>query len=223
MIPFMRSYRPLLAILATGLFLGFASSAQAQPRIATLDMKRVFDGYFRTKQADAQLRERGAEAEKQYKGMLDDYQKAHEEYKKLIESANDQAVSSEERERRKKSAEAKVLELNEFEKNLTQYQRQVRDRFEEQKLRMRESILREIREEVNRRARADNYTLVIDSSAESRNESPFVLFNAGQNDITDQVLTQLNLKAPPGALETSEAPKPSTPEPAEKPVRGNRK
>jgi outer membrane protein len=218
-------YRQLLALLAAGLFLTLTTHAQAQPRIATVDLKKVFEGYFRTKQADAQLRERGAEAEKQYKGMLDDYQKASEEYKRLIESANDQAVSADERERRKRAAETKVLELNEFEKTLAQYQRQVRDRFEEQKLRMREEILRVIREEVNRRARQGNYTLVLDSSAESRNEASFILFNAGQNDLTDEILTHLNLPAPPGILNTTEAPKLNIPDPErerEKPARGRK-
>ena len=83
----------------------FSAAAQAQPKIATVDLRKIFEGYYKTKQADAQLRERGADAEKQYKGMLDDYQKANEDYKKLVESANDQAVSSEERDKRKKSAE----------------------------------------------------------------------------------------------------------------------
>src|SRR3954468_16453109 len=100
-------------LLAACLFLGLASDAQAQPKIATVDLRKIFEGYYKTKQADAQLRDRGTDAEKQYKGMLDDYQKANEDYKKLVESANDQAVSSEERDKRKKSAETKVLELNE--------------------------------------------------------------------------------------------------------------
>src|SRR5215468_1956304 len=102
--------------LASALLFGLAAAAQTPPKIATVDLRKIFEGYFKTKQADAQLRERGADAEKQYKGMLDDYSKANEDYKKLVESANDQAVSSDEREKRKKSAEAKVLELNEIEK-----------------------------------------------------------------------------------------------------------
>jgi outer membrane protein len=212
--------RPLIALFAAALLLGFCTSVHAQPKIGTVDLKRVFDGYFKTKQADAQLRERGAEAEKQYKTMLDDYQKAHDDYKKIVESANDQAVSSDEREKRKRVAESKVMELNELEKTLTQFQRQVRERFDEQRLRMRESILREVREEVSRRARAENFTLVLDSSAESRNEASFILFNAGQNDMTEQILAHLNLKAPPGVLDAGNPAKPAISEPAEKPVRG---
>jgi outer membrane protein len=178
-------------------------SAQAQPKIATVDLRKIFEGYYKTKQADAQLRDRGTDAEKQYKGMLDDYQKANEDYKKLVESANDQAVSSEERDKRKKSAETKVLELNEIEKTLTQFKREKQATFEEQKRRMRDQIVREIREQINNKARAGSYNLVLDTSAESINQAPFLLFNSGQNDLTDEILSQMNLAAPPGSLDTT--------------------
>src|SRR5437868_3400835 len=89
-----RSLTPCLLLLSC-LVLALAPAAQAQPKIATVDLRKIFEGYYKTKQADAQLRERGVDAEKQYKGMLDDYQKANEDYKKLVESANDQAVASE--------------------------------------------------------------------------------------------------------------------------------
>jgi outer membrane protein len=190
-----------LALAAT-LLLG-ASTAHAQPKIATVDLRKIFEGYFRTKQADAQLRERGVDAEKQYKTMLDDYQKANEEYKKLVESANDQAVSADERDKRKKAAESKVMELTEIEKTLTQFKREKQATFDEQKRRMRDQIVREIRDEINNRARSGNYTLVLDSSAESINQAPFILFSSGQNDLTDEILTHMNRQAPPGVLDGS--------------------
>ncbi|MHC1767604.1 MAG: OmpH family outer membrane protein [Verrucomicrobiia bacterium] len=201
---FTRSFRATFLVLASSVVFGcvLTAHAQAQPKIATADLKKIFEGYFKTQQADAQLRERGAEAEKQYKVMLDDYQKASEEYKKLVESANDQAVSSEERERRKKSAETKVLELNEIEKTLTQFKRQKQQAFDEQKARMRDQIVREIREQINDKARRGGFTLVLDSSAESMNAASFILYSSGQNDLTQEVLSQLNLAAPAGFFDS---------------------
>jgi outer membrane protein len=192
----------LLRVLLTGgLLFSLAATAQAQPKIATVDLRKIFEGYYKTKQADAQLRERGTDAEKQYKGMLEDYQKANEDYKKLVESANDQAVSSDVREKRKKSAENKVQELTDIEKTLTQFKREKQATFEEQKKRMRDQIVREIREQINNRARKDNFTLVLDTSAESINQAPFILFTDGRNDLTDEILSQMNIAAPPGSLD----------------------
>jgi outer membrane protein len=191
----------LTALLGAGLFLLPGSTAYAQPKIATVDLRKIFEGYYKTKQADSQLRERGADAEKQYKSMLDDYTKANDEYKKLVESANDQAVSGEQRDKRKKAAEAKVLELNEIEKTLTQFQREKKATFEEQKKRMRDQIVREIREVINNRAKAGNYTMVLDLSAESINNAPFILYSVGQNDLTEEILSQMNIGAPAGVLD----------------------
>jgi Skp family chaperone for outer membrane proteins len=175
------------------------------------------------------LRDRAAEAEKQYKGWLDDYQKANEEYRKLVESANDQAVSSEEREKRKKSAESKLLELNELEKTLAQFKRETHARFEEQRRRMRDQIVREIRDLINSRARTAGFTLVLDTSAESINAAPFILYSAGNQDLTEELLKQLNANAPPGVLDVPSKessltlPDQSKPAEPEKPVRGFRR
>jgi outer membrane protein len=187
-------------LLAAGLLWGGAATVQAQSKFAVVDLQKIFEGYYKTKQADTQLRERGADAEKQYKGMLEDYSKANDEYKKLVESANDQAVAADEREKRKKSAESKVLELNEIEKSLTQFRREKQATFDEQKMRMRDQIVREIREVVNNKARTGGYTMILDSSAKSFNQVPFILFNAGP-DLTDEVLSQMNVGAPPGVLD----------------------
>jgi outer membrane protein len=190
----------VLLLAVASLLLLSVSAAKAQPKIALVNLKKVFDGFYKAKQAEAQLRERGEEADKQYQGMLDEYQKASGDYKKLVEIANDQAVSSAEREKRKKSAEVKVLEINEIERTLAQFKREKLSTFDEQKKRMREQIVRDIRVVIDNKARAANYTLVLDSSAESLNFAPFILFSSGQNDLTEEVLGQVNVTAPPVAL-----------------------
>src|SRR5688500_20351151 len=117
-----------LSIIAAAALLSLAGTsafAQSQ-RIAVVDMKKAFDSYYKTKQAEAQIKDRATESEKVYKNMIEDYKKANQEYKTLIDSSNDQAVSLEEREKRKKSAETKLLDLPEIEKGVKQYESQQR-------------------------------------------------------------------------------------------------
>lgn len=194
---------PLLALLA------LATTASAQQKIGLIDLKKVFDGYYKTKLADAQIKERKADFDKARKGLLDDYQKANDEYNKLLDGASDPAISSEERDRRKKNVEAKLREIKEIENSITQFDRSSLQTLSEQQRRLRDNILREIREVITDRAKKAGYTLVFDTAAESRNEVPVILHNAGENDLTDQVLGELNAKAPPGALsggDTTEKP-----------------
>src|ERR1041384_2143118 len=95
-------------ILAT-LLAGFcAGGAQAQTRIATIDGKKVTNGYWKTKEALNALKDRREDLLKEIKNLTEDIKKGEEEYKKLLEDANDQAISTEEREKRKKAAETKL-------------------------------------------------------------------------------------------------------------------
>ncbi len=186
--------------LVIGLLLLTGPDLLAQNKIATIDLKRVFDGYWKTQQADGALREKAAEFEKKNKLMVEDYQKATEEYKKVLDSANDAAVSIEEKDKRKKAAEAKLLEINEIEQSIKQFERSARAQISEQQRLMRDKILNEIRELINTKAKAAEYNLVIDTAAESINTTPVILFKSGQADLTDTILTQLNATAPTGTL-----------------------
>src|SRR5258708_40368901 len=94
-----------LALLLAGLL---NSTAWAQGHFATIDLGKVFKNYWKTKQADAVIKDRQADMQKEQKSMLDDWKKAKEDYQNLLTSANDIAVSAEERDKRKKTAEDKL-------------------------------------------------------------------------------------------------------------------
>ncbi len=198
--------RVLPAIILAGLLTGVA---EAQVKIGTIDLRRVFDGYWKTKQSDGTLKERAADMEKEHKNMLDDYKKAREEYQQLVTSAADQAVAQEERDRRKRSAEEKLRYLKDQEETIAQYERQARQTLDEHRRRMRDTILGEIKTIVNARAKADGFTLVLDTAAESFNNTPVVMFSNNENDITEPVLKELNAAAP--ADVAKDAAKPEAP------------
>ena len=188
----------------------FTAHSQAETnKIGIIDMTRVFDKYYKTKQAQAQVDDQTADFEKRKKGMLDDYQKANREYKKLMESAQDQAVSSDERDKRKSAAEKKLLEIKEIEQDANLFQRTTDEQLKMQARRMTETILRDIRELVEAKARAGGYTLVVDVAAKSAFGTPIVLYTNGQNDMTQEVLLQLNSTAPVGLVKSDEAKDPN--------------
>lgn len=186
-----------------------AVSAQAQPKIAVVDMKKAFDSYYKTKQAEAQIKERATDSDKVYKGMIEDYKKANEDYRKLIDSSNDQAVSTDEREKRKKSAESKLMELQEIEKSVKQFEQQARTSIGEMEKRMRDKIVAEIREVVNARARAGAFTMVMDLAAVTPYQTPIILFTSGENDLTDAIIKEINANAPAGSLTGATEAKPA--------------
>jgi outer membrane protein len=199
-----KTFRNLLLVLAAVALL--TSGAQAQGRIGTVDLRKLFDNYWKTKQADSALKERAADLDKEYKTLRDEFAKSKEELQKLAASANDQAVSSEERDKRKKASDTKVKELKDMEETIVQFEKSARTTLDEQRKRMRDNILVEVRNLINAKAKSGGYQFVLDIAAETPNGTPVVLFTNGENDMTASILEQLNLGAPadaPRAAETT--------------------
>ena len=176
----------------------------AQSKIALIDMTKVFEGYYKTKAAKGILKDQEEDLRKQEKVLLEQYQKSTEDYKKALDDANNQAISAEEREKRKKSGEASLLEIKRMEDQLNQFKRSADTTLGERMLKMRENILEEIRTVINAKAKASGFSMVLDTSGESRNGAPTVLYHNGENDITTAVLSQLNASEPPSASKQGE-------------------
>lgn len=198
---FLRTIFPALLLLA------FTNApALAQSKIATVDLKTLFDNYYKTKLATATIQERAAELDKQYTDMAADFKKHTDDYQTLLESANDQAVSEAEREKRRQDAGDEAKRLEDEKAAVEQFERQAQVEIADQRDRMRENILAEIKQAVADKAKAAGDTLVLDTAAETVNGTPNIIYSDGNNDMTDDVLKQLNATAPPDLPDTSISP-----------------
>jgi len=193
-----------ITLLSLILTCGMVLPASAQSKIATLDLRKLFDGYWKTRQADTALKTSAADLDKEHKGLLESYTKATEDWKKQMSSANDMAVSTEEREKRKKAAEDKLVELKQLEDNIKQFEAQAKENLDTQRRRMRENVLKEIREVISEVAKSDSIDLVLDTAADSINSTPVVIFTNGASDLTEKVLKKLNANAPADLPKTEE-------------------
>lgn len=185
-----------LLILSSCFLLALGASAAEAQRIATIDLRKVFDGFWKTKQADAKLKEDAGELEKDRKVMVDQFQKNEERYNKTVEGAKDLAISPAERDKRKKDAENELLGLRDLEGRIKQFDNTSRAQLAEKQRRIRDNILTEIRETLKLKVKAANYGLVFDSAAETPNGTPILLYTSGADDLTEVVLKELNINAP---------------------------
>jgi outer membrane protein len=187
----LRTVLPAFLLMA---FLG--GSALAQTKVATVDLKKLFDNYYKTKLAQAAIQDRAAQFDKDDKSMKDDLKKGSDDYQALLTQANDQALSADERDKRKQSADDKLKQLQASKAAIDQFERQAQTTLGEQRQRMRQNILTEINAAVAAKAKAADVTLVFDTAAETVNGTMAIVYSAGDNDLTDAVLAQLNAGAP---------------------------
>jgi outer membrane protein len=164
--------------------------ALAQTKIATVDMEKLFKGYWKTKQAEVALNKRVTDLQKEIKDMADGLDKAQADYNQLLDQANDQALSAEERGKRKEAAADKLKEMNNSKGAIDQFNRQAQSQVLDQRQRMTANLLSEIQKAVGDKAKAGSYTLVVNSAI-----TDAVVYSSG-DDLTDAVLKQLNAGAP---------------------------
>jgi len=188
----------ILSRLIPGLVLVglLTSSACAQSRIAIIDLKKVFENYYKKKQAQAAIDERKADMEKDIKAMIGEYDNTNKIVQTLMTDAKNSILSADEREKRQRAAEEALKQLKEMEDSIRKYQRQAETTLDEQRTRLIDNIVVDIRKVVTDKARKDRYSMVLDTSATSFNRTPVVLFSNGENDITETVLSELNATAP---------------------------
>jgi Skp family chaperone for outer membrane proteins len=180
---------------------------QAQTKIGTVDLSKVFDGYYRRQQADTQLKDRATDFEKARQGMIEDYEAAKKQFEELRAAASDQALSTEERGNRQSAAERKLLDIQQIQRDVDQFERTSRSTLAEQRRRMMERIVDEIKEVVALKAKAAQLDLVVDIKAVSMAEVPIVLYDSGANDMTREVLAELNSRR---AVDLPESGAPAT-------------
>ena len=173
-----------------------SGSALAQTKIATVDLKKLFDSYYKTKLAQASIQDRAAQFDKDDKSMKDELKKGSDEYQQFLQQANDQALSAEERDKRKQAADDKMKQLQTNRAAIDQFERQAQTTLGEQRQRMRENILIEIKAAVTAKAKSGGYSLVFDTAAETVNGTLTIVYTNGDNDLTDAILAQLNAGAP---------------------------
>jgi len=192
-----------IGFLAAGLT-GFGHAGwAAEQKIATFNVQKAYDSYYKSIQSRIAIQQELAEAKKEETQMMDSAKRHDDEYRQLVDKANDQAVSAEQREKSKKAADDKRAELEVDKQSITEFdQRASLHLRAKQEQRMME-IFKEINGVVKAHAEAAGYSMVLDSSSEGATHVPVLLYANGKDDLTDAIIKELNAAAPPGSLDTN--------------------
>jgi len=186
----MRTLIPTCLLLACLALSGLTQTAHAQEKIATVDLHKLFNGYWKTKQANVTLDGRKADLRKDLKDMQDGIEKGQQEYKDLLTQADDPAISDQERARRKQAVDDKSKEIKDHQVAYEQYSRQAESQLQDMVQRMNTSLLADIQAAVGAKAKLEGYSLVLNNTSDA------VLYSKGDSDITADILAQLNAGAP---------------------------
>ena len=186
--------------------LAFTASAQAPAgRIVIVDLNKVFTDYYKTPIASAKIKDTAESFNKELNEMVDNYKKEIEELNKLREDQDKPEYTAEVREQKRKAVSEKLAETQKIQRDLEEYRTSHGKILQEQQLRMRQTIVKEIQDVIDKEARDAGYQLVLDKSGTTANAVPTILFSQDSLDITDDLIKVLNKNQP----KTTEALKPT--------------
>jgi len=188
----MKKYLVIPALVLAAAFSTATVSAQTSTKFGTVDMKRVFDSYYKTKDAESKINEDRNAAKKELEDRMDVAKKVLEEVKKLDEEMANPALSKEAKDQKMKIRSDKAADLQNQDREIREFQTTREKQLQEKSVRMRAGIVDDINKVVSDKVKAENFDFVFDKSGPSLNGVPIVLFSRDAFDFTDSVVTALN-------------------------------
>ncbi|HEY5752643.1 MAG TPA: OmpH family outer membrane protein [Chthoniobacterales bacterium] len=181
-----------LAILS----LGLVTPAFAQFKVGTVDMNKVFQSYYKTKDAEAKINDARGQAKTELDGRMESYKKLIDEINKLNDELKRPELSNETKEQKAKLRDDKINDAKSMEREINEFRGTREKQLQEQAVRMRNGIVEEINRLIQDKVKTENFDLVLDRSGASLNGVPFLLYAKESFDFSDAIITALNKTKP---------------------------
>ena len=182
----------IVALLSFSLGSLAASVQAADLKVGTIDMKAVFDGYYKTKDAEAKINESRTQAKKELDDRLDTFNKAQEQARKINEEAAKPELSEKAKAEKTKALNEKLQELGVMQREVQEFQQTRERQLSEQSVRSRNVLVEEINKIVSDVVKTNGYDLVFDKSGQSLNAVNVLVHSKESFDFTADVLSKLN-------------------------------
>ena len=184
--------KSLLILSALTLAAPIGAFAQGTGKIGTVDMQRAFKDYNKTKDAEAKINDAKNAAKKEYDDRAEAYKKALDEINNLNKQLESPALSADKKTGMAKERDDKIANIKSMEREISDFRQTREHQLQEQLMRMREGIVKEITDVVVEKVKTKNLDFVLDKSGVSINGVPVVLYAPENVDFTNEIIEVLN-------------------------------
>lgn len=185
-------------LLSVGLFCAAALFAHAQPapKVAVVDMDKIFKNHYQTVAEDAKLKAAQDKAQQDLDGMRKEATDLYNQFKELNDQVSNPTATADAKskatadaQKKQQEVQAKVNDLNNFTSN-------VKAQLQQQMNSFRSMLLDQISKTVIEVAKRHDATLVFDKSGPTLAGIPAVIYADPAYDITDEVMAEINKNKP---------------------------
>ena len=196
----------IIPILSLVISLGSAFTASAQTKIGTVDMKKTFESYWKTKEAETKMSETRFTIKRDLDERNEKLKELQDSIEKLNEEIKKPELSKEKNQGKNKEREDKIVEWQNMMRTLQEYRVEKEKQLADQTLRIRNGLVDEIKKVVDAKVKSEGFDLVLDVSGNSINNVPVVLFANPKYDFTQEIVDKLNADHPKAANPEKAAP-----------------
>jgi Skp family chaperone for outer membrane proteins len=164
------------------LFTAGVATLQNTINLAVVDLKQVFEEYRKTKQADTTLKRQLDTFKSERDRKLSAYRTLVDKLKRMKSGQLRHTPSEYERE---------FALARKYEKELKEFEDTTAKILKDKSASLRAPLVADIKSEIQN-VSSGTYNIVLDISADSRDELPYVLYHHGIDDITEFVIDNLN-------------------------------
>ena len=169
-----------------------AAFAQGTVKIGTVDMQRAFKEYNKTKEAEVKINDAKNAAKKEYDDRAEAYKKALDEINNLNKQLESAALSADKKTGMAKERDDKIANIKSMEREISDFRQTREQQLQQQLMRMREGLVKEITDVVMEKVKAKSLDFVLDKSGMSINGVPVVMYAPETVDFTNEIIDTLN-------------------------------
>lgn len=164
--------------------------AQNSPVILTVNVGKLYDGYWKAKEAEAKFQSSIENAQQEIQTMISEGMQMTEKLQALQAEAGSPAISADRKQEITKEAQGQIAEIQKKEQAVNKFRQETDSRLQQRRQAIVELHINEIKDVVTEVAKAKGADLVLNTQGLA------VVYGSDSMDITDEVLTKLNADKP---------------------------
>ncbi len=174
------------------------ANANADLNVATVDIQKIMDGYYKTHDVVSEANKAYKEVQKIFNTRTETIKAMEIEFTDMTTKLKDPMLNEKDKEALKQKAEIKRQELIALDKERKSFVDRQLKSLQERMKKETSVILTEINTTTEAIAKAGKYDIVMDKSAKTPRANNVFMYTSPSLDITDSILKELNKNAPAG-------------------------
>ena len=186
--------KPFILCLAFVL-LGLGAASAQKLKLASVDMQRLFNEYHRTAEQQQEINIERARIQKENNERLEEIRKIEESLATIRKELEDPNLSDKRRKDLMDESQRKFEDGNHAHRTRQEFLKRRNKTLNEKMVKRMRGILNEIKQLIEEKATAGDYDYIFDSSGNSNQGTPFLLYASETTDLTEMLLKELNADA----------------------------